>query len=253
MRAWGPFLGWGAFYGFVMAAWATLALMAAEVAGLAGAPAEIWEALCRSAAEAAFGPLFLMWALMAVAMMLPGFVPALRTFLDLPGAATAGGRAGVALVAGFLCVWLLAAGVGALAQQALARAAWVSPLGQSLSPWLTGGLLVGAGLYQFSALKAACLTRCRLPLTYFLERWRPGYGAAARMGAGLGLACLGCCWALMALAFVGGTMNILWMGVATVFMTVEKLPWAGRYVSAPAGVLLIAGGLWVLVRAAVPI
>jgi predicted metal-binding membrane protein len=78
-----------------------------------------------------------------------------------------------------------------------------------------------------------------MPLTFFMERWAPGPARAFRMGSQLGLACLGCCWALMALAFVGGTMNLVWMGAATLFMALEKLPDIGRPLTHPMGAILI--------------
>ena len=118
--------------------------------------------------------------------------------------------------------------------------------GRLLAPLATAALLAGAGLYQFSALKDACLAKCRMPLTYFMGHWRPGTAGALRMGLSLGLACFGCCWALMALAFVGGTMNLYWMGLATLFMIFEKLPDLGRHLQRPAGGALIAAAIAVL-------
>jgi predicted metal-binding membrane protein len=83
-----------------------------------------------------------------------------------------------------------------------------------------------------------------MPMTFFMERWAPGAARAFRMGVELGALCLGCCWALMALAFVGGTMSLLWMGAATLFMVLEKLPDLGRSLTRPAGVVLIAAGVF---------
>jgi len=143
------------------------------------------------------------------------------------------------------------AGCGAGAQSALAGAALLNPGGALISPLASAGLLIVAGLYQFSGVKSACLSRCRHPLTYFLGRWRPGARAAFGMGAELGLVCLGCCWALMALAFVGGTMNLMWMGLATLFMAAEKLPEIGRPLTRPAGIGLILAGTATLTAAAV--
>jgi predicted metal-binding membrane protein len=108
-----------------------------------------------------------------------------------------------------------------------------------LSNWLSAGLLLIAGAYQFTHLKAACLAKCRMPLTFFMERWAPGASRAFRMGFELGVLCFGCCWAVMALAFVGGTMNLVWMGLATLFMVMEKLPDIGRVLTRPVGCLLV--------------
>lgn len=121
--------------------------------------------------------------------------------------------------------------------------------GSSLSAWLTSGLLIASGIYQFSKQKHMCLSKCRTPLTFFMERWKPGSGQAFRMGAELGVLCLGCCWALMALAFVGGSMSLLWMGAATLFMVLEKLPEIGGPLTRPAGYGLIAAGAIVALRA----
>jgi predicted metal-binding membrane protein len=172
-------------------------------------------------------------------LMLPSFVPALRTFLHVGAAGATRPTEAAALIAGYALVWIAGAIIGALGQMALARAGLVAPHGASLSLWLSAALLLVAGLYQFTHLKAACLARCRMPLTFFMERRAPGSGRAFRMGLGLGILCFGCWWALMALAFVGGTMNLIWMGAATLFMVMEKLPDLGRVLTRPAGYLLL--------------
>ena len=96
-----------------------------------------------------------------------------------------------------------------------------------------------AGAYQFSALKAACLTLCRAPLAFFMTHWAEG---PWRNGLRLGAVCLGCCWALMLLAFVGGVMNLAFMAVAMVLMALEKLPAIGRHVTRPLGGALMVSG-----------
>ena len=232
-------LVWLGFYGAVLLAWACLLALVWADPAVGG----LWGALCRNAAQAGFGTLAAMWALMAAAMMLPTFVPALQTYLSLSATGAADGRGAVALVAGYLTVWLGVAVLGAFAQGALARTGTVGLQGSGVSGWGAAGLLAAAGLYQFSAFKAACLAHCRMPLTFFIGRWRPGWPRAFRMGVELGALCLGCCWALMALALVGGAMNLAWMGAATLFMVLEKLPEIGRHISTPAG--------WGLVGAAV--
>lgn len=229
---------WIAVYSTILIAWIGVVLMARGLPG-ADLPSEIWESLCLAAADANYSALYAMWALMVLAMMLPTFLPTMRTYDDLRIAGAGSWSGSLALVAGYVLVWIIAAGLGAGAQWFLSRTGYLSPLGQSLSPWLTAALLVGAGLYQFSRLKEACLSKCRMPMTFFMERWRPGPAHAFRMGLDLGVICLGCCWALMGLGFVGGTMALGWMGAATLFMTFEKLPAFGRYLTRPAGVALI--------------
>jgi len=241
---------WLGFYAVILLAWAGVVMMARQVPGadLSSVPAEFWAALCLSAADADPVALWAMWALMVSAMMLPTIAPALRTFIDLSATGATDRKGAVALVLGYVGVWLVASVLGAFAQWGLARAGMIGPAGQSLSPWLTASLLIGAGAYQFSALKDRCLSKCRMPITFFMERWRPGSGAALRMGAELGVICLGCCWALMALGFIGGMMNLFWMGAATAFMALEKLPDIGRYLTRPAGAVLVTAGGVLLLR-----
>ncbi len=244
-------LAWIGFYAVVLLAWLAVFAMARQNVA-ADMPADMsldfWASLCIAAGQASFGALVAMWGLMALAMMLPTFVPALRCFIDIShtGATNMGGA--FALIAGYVVVWLGAAVVGAGAQFALSKAGLLGLNGASLSGWLTAGLLFGAGAYQFSQMKEACLAKCRMPLSFFMERWAPGSLRAARMGLELGVLCLGCCWALMALAYIGGTMNLLWMGLATLFMTLEKLPDIGRWLTRPVGYALISAGAFVAVQ-----
>ncbi len=233
---------WVGVFTAILAAWVALFFIvrANPAQEFGDLPADIWASLCLSADAASFPALAAMWALMTAEMMLPTFVPAMRTWLQLP---TTGAGGAALLVAGYLGVWLAVALLGAGAQLALARAGYIAPDGRLTATLLAAGLLIGAGTYQFSALKEACLSKCRMPLTFFLERWRPGPGPALLMGAELGAACLGCCWALMALAFVGGTMNLWWMGAATLFMILEKLPDIGRPLTRPLGGALILWGM----------
>lgn len=236
---------WLGLFALVLAAWTMLFAMQlppelALAARLDGAA--WWEALCAPAPGLAGLPaVFAMWALMAGAMMAPSALPAFATWDDLR-AAGAGGFG--ALVSGYLAVWLGFAALAATAQVMLTQAGLVSGLGESLSRPLTAGLLAAAGLWQFSSLKDACLRRCRRPLTLFIAHWADG---PWRIGVRLGLVCLGCCWALMALAFVGGTMNLIWMGAAMALMTLEKLPDLGRMLTRPVGAALLGAAVVALV------
>ena len=238
-------LGWTAFFSAVLLAWAALWLMVQDRAVWAGGwGVALLADLCATGAGGqGFGALFAMWAVMSVAMMAPTAVPAFRTWAALPGPASGGGLGMMALGLGYLVVWLGASAGFALVQQALAARGWLAPDGASLSAGLTAALLGLAGAYQFSRLKSACLSRCRQPLTFFVERWRPGRLAALRSGLDLGLLCLGCCWALMALAFVGGMSSLVWMGLATALMVMEKLPQIGHYITRPLGWALLAAAV----------
>jgi predicted metal-binding membrane protein len=203
---------WPAFFGLVILAWVLLWIMGQDMRGYAVMGPEFWLALCRAgAADVAPGALFAMWSVMAAAMMLPTFVPALRTFLALPAPAGRPAEA-AAMVGGYLAVWLGAAAGLAAFQWALAGQGVLAPDGRSLSQALTAGLFLVAGAYQVTPLKAACLSHCRSPLATFLSAWRPGAGAAFALGLRMGRDCLGCCWALMLLSLVGGMSNLLlWM------------------------------------------
>ncbi len=221
---------WLSFFALILAAWAGLFLLQVN-------------------AQAAYWLVFSMWGLMTAAMMAPTLVPTLRTYRDLSHTEAASARTFAALLAGYLLVWLAYSAVAAALQIALARLGVLGPGGSSLSWSFNAGLLALAGFYQFSRLKGTCLSQCRSPMTFFMGHWRPGSLGAAQMGVHLGVICLGCCWALMSLAFVGGTMNLLWMGIATALMIVEKLPELGRYISRPLGVFLLGASVASLLMA----
>ena len=145
-----------------------------------------------------------------------------------------------------MVVWLGFSVLAGALQMVLFGAGLVSAFGDSLSVWLSAGLLMLAGLYQFSPVKEACLSKCRAPLTFFMAHWDEG---PLRNGLRLGLVCLGCCWALMLLAFVGGVMSIAFMGLATLIMVIEKLPDYGRLLTRSSKTMLIAAGLFLALGA----
>jgi predicted metal-binding membrane protein len=238
-------LNWLIFFTLMLLSWIYLYAMQLPADILAAQSlygSAFWASLCQVTPTGSGAPtVFAMWGAMSAAMMAPTFIPTLITYADLNAA---GARRGFAsLLAGYLFTWLGFAILATFAQLGLAAAGWLTPFGSSANTWLSGGLLILAGGYQFSTFKAACLSQCRRPLVFFMQHWAL---SPWRMGVKLGLICLGCCWALMALAFIGGTMNLLWMGAATVLMIVEKLPDLGRYLTKPLGAALIASGLWTL-------
>jgi predicted metal-binding membrane protein len=124
----------------------------------------------------------------------------------------------------------------------LERAALLSPMMASTSRVLTGALLILTGLYQWMPLKRACLRHCRSPLDFIATHWRPGVGGALRMGLVHGAVCVGCCWSLMLLLFVGGVMNLAWIAGIALFVLIEKLSPAGDWIGRGAGLVLIAWG-----------
>jgi predicted metal-binding membrane protein len=164
------------------------------------------------------------------------------------------GRAAVSttiFVLGYLVVWTTYSVAAALAQAGLHAAALMSPAMAATSPLLAGGLLVAAGVFQWTPLKRACLAGCRSPLSFLMAGWREGRGGAFVMGLRHGLYCLGCCWALMALLFVVGVMNLLWVAAIAVAVLVEKVVPRGDLVGRLAGVALVAAGLLLVARVVV--
>ena len=109
--------------------------------------------------------------------------------------------------------------------------------------WLSASILIAAGLYQFSPLKHACLRACRGPAEFLTRHWRPGSFGALRMGLEHGVFCVGCCWVLMALLFVGGVMNPLWIAILAIFVLAEKLGPQGPWLAYVSGLVLLAWGV----------
>lgn len=191
--------------------------------------------------------LFLMWAVMMVAMMLPSAAPLI---LLVTGTYRRRGSPArwltAAFAGGYLAAWVAFSAVAALAQTALHRTALLSPSMASRSAWLAGGILIAAGVYQWLPIKNACLTHCRSPLHFLTHEWREGAAGALVMGLRHGWFCVGCCWTLMALLFVVGVMNLVWVAVIAAFVLVEKLARQGPRVGRVAGLLCTAWGVYVL-------
>ncbi len=201
----------------------------------------------------AFALTFLMWSVMMVAMMLPSAMPAMMLYGSIVRRNHAAGSAAPStwiFAAGYLTVWTGFALAAASLQLALDGSGLLTPAMASASPWLTGGLLVAAGAYQWLPPKDACLQRCREPTTFFLMRWRGGTAGAFRMGAEHGLACVGCCWALMLLLFAAGVMNLLLVALLAAYILGEKLLPNGRLVGRLAGATLGAVGIGMIVLGA---
>ncbi len=194
--------------------------------------------------------LFAMWSVMMVAMMLPSALPMTLLFASIQRRRreTASPAVPTALFVGaYLGVWAGFSVLAAVAQVALHDATLLSPGMVSTSTVLGAGLLIVAGAYQWTPLKHRCLTRCRSPLGFLTSEWREGRSGAAVMGLRHGLFCLGCCWALMALLFVAGVMNLLWVAALAALVLLEKVLPAGQWVARAAGAAFIAAGVWMLV------
>ncbi|CAN7260435.1 DUF2182 domain-containing protein [Phenylobacterium sp. LjRoot225] len=189
-----------------------------------------------------------MWWTMMVAMMAPSAAPMILLYAQVRRHTISQGGAGVApsavFAAGYLFVWLLFSVAAAGLQAALQASALVSAaLMGSTSRALSASVLIAAGLYQFSPLKNLCLTQCRAPAAFLSRHWRPGAAGALRLGILHGAYCVGCCWALMALLFVGGVMNLAWIAALALLVMAEKLLPAGRWTARAAGALLVVWGL----------
>lgn len=219
-----------------------MAAMAAMSAAVATPQAGAWS-------PAAVLLLFVMWAVMMVAMMLPSATPMIALFAGVSRGRRARGQAWVptaVFVGGYLLLWTAFAAVAALAQWGLHRTALLSPMMVAASPLLGGSLLLAAGIYQFTPLKRACLSRCRSPLAFLSAHWREGARGALRLGMLHGAYCIGCCAVLMSLLFVAGVMNLLWIAALSAFVLLEKLLPRGEWLGRAAGVLLIGWGVWLL-------
>jgi predicted metal-binding membrane protein len=198
-----------------------------------------------------FVSMFLMWAVMMVAMMVPTAAPMILIFANVNRKRQEQERPYVptaVFLSGYLLVWTGFSVLATLAQWGLHEAALLSPMMVSTSPILGGILLLAAGIFQWTPLKYACLKHCRSPLSFLMTDWREGYRGALIMGLKHGSYCTGCCWFLMALLFVAGVMNLLWVATITAFVLVEKAVPRGDLVGRIAGVALCIAGLIMLVQ-----
>ncbi len=195
--------------------------------------------------------LFAMWLVMMCGMMLPSATPALLIYAAVirRSEQNAGAAARVyAFAGGYLVAWTAFSLIATLVQRALADQLLLSPMLELRSPVLGGGLLVAAGIYQLTPVKQTCLRSCQSPVSFITSHWRPGRAGAWRMGLEHGLYCLGCCWALMLLLFVGGVMNLVWIAAITIFVLLERLFPAWVRGGRLSGILLIGAGLWFAFR-----
>ena len=188
-----------------------------------------------------------MWSVMMVAMMAPSAAPMLLTFAavnrrrrerEAPYVPAA------VFLAGYLVMWTLFSVGATTAQFWLQSVRLLSMELESTSAQFAGALLIAAGLFQWTPWKQRCLAHCAGPLSFLTSQWREGRSGALAMGLRHGLYCLGCCWAVMALLFASGVMNLLWVAGLSLFVLLEKL--TPRYVSRTGGVAMIAAGAWML-------
>jgi predicted metal-binding membrane protein len=195
---------------------------------------------------------FTMWWVMMIGMMVPSAAPMILTFGAINQDKRGRGQPFVptaAFAAGYLIVWGGFSLAATLVQAGLEQAAWMPPMTALASPLLAGVVLLAAGIYQLTPLKSVCLRNCRSPLNFVLNHWREGYGGAIRMGLAHGAYCLGCCWLLMALLFVGGVMNLVWVATIAGFVLLEKLLPLGRWIPRVSGAALVLFGCYLLTTA----
>jgi predicted metal-binding membrane protein len=194
--------------------------------------------------------LFVMWTVMMIAMMVPAATPMVLTFAAVQRRRREQDRATVPTVVfllGYAVVWTAYA-AAALAQWGLHEADLLSAAMASTSGRLGGALLLVAGVFQWTPLKQVCLSKCRSPLSFVMTEWREGRAGAFVMGVRHGAYCVACCWALMALLFVAGVMNLWWVAGLAVFVFAERVLPGGPAVGRIAGALLLLAGVAILVR-----
>ena len=196
------------------------------------------------------GFLVVMWSIMMIAMMVPSVTPRVMMFTTINRKRLGSDRRDLLpigiFIAGHLMAWAIFSAGVSVAQWGLHAATLLSPMMTSTTLILGGVLLVTGGIYQWTPLKYACLVHCRTPRSFLMTSWRPSRRGALIMGLHHGLFCVGCCWVLMALLFVAGVMNVLWVGAIAAFVFIEKVAPRGDIIGRIVGVLLVAAGLWVL-------
>ena len=198
-----------------------------------------------------FAFVFAMWAVMMVGMMTPSVTPLVLLYVRAGRQAAAQQQpfaASAFLAGGYLLAWTAFSLIATLGQWAVERMGLLTPSMASASSALGGLILVAAGLYQWTPLKDVCLRQCQFPLQ-FIQR-HGGFRADAigslALGARHGVYCVGCCWVLMALLFVGGVMNVFWIALISIFVLAEKVVPVRRLISRFAGTLFFAVGVWLI-------
>jgi predicted metal-binding membrane protein len=199
-----------------------------------------------------FVTLFAMWTVMMIGMMTPSVAPMILIYAQVARRQTGTRPFASALwfAGGYLLAWTGFSLLATLAQWGLEQLALLSPMMAGTRRSFGGGLLIVAGVYQWLPLKYSCLSRCRAPLSFVMEHG--GFQAHAtgslRLGLRHGLYCIGCCWALMALLYVGGVMNLLWIAALMVIVLLEKLLPGWRHFARASGVAAVVLGFWYLLR-----
>jgi predicted metal-binding membrane protein len=185
---------------------------------------------------------FMMWAVMMVAMMLPGAAPMILMYARIARSREDASAAGQwAFAGGYVVIWTMFSAAATVTQSALQHFAFISN-GLSTAPIVSATILVGAGVYQLTSFKHTCLGHCQSPVAFFMTHWRAGTASAFRMGLAHGAFCVGCCWMLMALLFAVGVMNLAWVAALSAFVLLEKLMPYPQAIARSTGAVMIACG-----------
>jgi len=190
--------------------------------------------------------IFLMWWVMMIAMMVPSAAPAVLLYAGLERkrkAASAPYAAAAFFLAGYLLIWAAFSLIATTLQWGLELLGVVTGMMAVGSKPLAGAVLILAGFYQLTALKRACLRHCQHPLVFLMHHWKPGAVGAFRMGMKHGSYCLGCCWFLMVLLFVGGIMNLIWIAGIAIYVGIEKFSAGRQWITTGMGAILIVAGI----------
>ena len=193
--------------------------------------------------------IFIMWAVMMMAMMIPSATPMILMFASVNRKRREKENPFVAtwiFLLGYITVWTGFSMLATLVQWYLHAKALLSSMMVSTNSLLGGFVLVVAGLFQLTPLKDRCLSYCQTPLSFLMTQWREGTWGTFVMGLRHGIFCTGCCWALMALLFVAGVMNLFWIALISIFVLLEKIAPKYFYINRVSGLLLILWGIFML-------
>jgi predicted metal-binding membrane protein len=201
-----------------------------------------------------FAFVFAMWVVMMIGMMTPSAAPMVLLYARVGRQAAMQRKPFAAsgwFLGGYLLAWVAFALAATLAQWALERAALLTPMMEGAGEIFGSAVLVAAGLYQWTPLKDVCLQQCQAPWLFIQRHGGFRRDATGSLGLGVrhGAYCVGCCWALMALLFVGGVMNVLWIAGIAIIVLMEKAVPVGRAIARIAGAGFLAGGAWLLATA----
>tara|TARA_Y100001949_G_C15986524_1_gene330885 strand:- start:2058 stop:2912 length:855 start_codon:yes stop_codon:yes gene_type:complete len=195
--------------------------------------------------------LFIMWAVMMIAMMTPSILPMIMLFTSLNSKKIKENKPSASplnLLMGYLLSWVLFSLVITFPQYGLHKIGLLTPMMEPTHAALGGVILMLAGIYQFTPFKDACLSVCQSPLSFMMNNWRDGNLGAFLIGYKHGFYCVGCCWFLMLTLFALGVMNIMWVAILTIFVMFEKLsvkfPLQYRYFT---GFVFLGWGTFILV------